>query len=83
MDADRSLSAALCPPSLSDQTHTRTGDIQGGFGRGWGDRSALAEGIIPSVPLEYRASVFDIVTMEGEGCSAARWEEMSRKTRRE
>lgn len=31
----------------------------------------------PSVPAEYRAQVFDIVTVEGEGCSAAGWEEMS------
>lgn len=27
--------------------------------------------------LEHRASVFDIVTVEGEGCSDAGWEEMS------
>lgn len=31
----------------------------------------------PSVSLEHRASLFDIVTVEGEGCSAAGWEEMS------
>lgn len=34
-----------------------------------------------SVAAENHASVFDIVTVEGDGCSAAGWEEMSRGTR--
>lgn len=46
MDADRSLSAALCPPSLGDQTDTDKGDIRGCFGRGWGNKSASDKGTI-------------------------------------
>lgn len=46
---------------------------------GWGDSSAASEGTVSSgSPRGKRASVFDIVTVEGEGCSAAGWEGMSR-----
>lgn len=45
VDADRSLSGALCPPSLGDKTDTNRG-YPWRFGRGWGDISAADEGTI-------------------------------------
>ncbi len=46
MDADRSLSAALCPPSLGDQTDADRGYLRR-FGRGLAGRSAVGEGTNP------------------------------------
>lgn len=64
-------------PSVIRQT--RTGDIRGGFfGEDRETALLLMKVQLPSVPREYRASVFDIVTVEGEGCSDAGREEMSR-----
>lgn len=80
MDADRSLSAALCPPSLGDQTDTDSGYLRW-FVRGLAGRSAVDEGTIPFGFSGILSLVFDIVTVEGEGCSAAGWEEMSWGTR--
>lgn len=68
MDADRSLSAALCPPSLGDQTDTDRGYPRRFFGEDRETALLLMKVQLPSVPREYRASVFDIVTVEGEGC---------------
>lgn len=83
MDADRS--SICCPvpsiPRRSDR-HGRAGGgdprrfLSGGEDRG--GRSALREGTVFPRRLRWntRASAFDIVTVEGEGCSAAGWEEM-------
>ena len=72
------LPCALHPSAIRQ---TRKGDIRGGLGE---DREADLPWMkvhFLSLSLEYRASVFDIVTVEGEGCSAAGWEEISGGTR--
>lgn len=72
------LPCALHPSAIRQ---TRTGGIREGLGE---DRDAdllLMKVQSPSVSLECRAALFDIVTVEGEGCSAAGWEEMSGGTR--
>lgn len=72
------LPCALHPSAIRQ---TRTGDIRGGLGEDRGTDLLLMKVQFPSVSLEYRAALFDIVTVEGEGCSAAGWEEMSGGTR--
>lgn len=76
MDADRSLSAALCSPSLGDQTDTDRGYLRK-IGEDGETVQLLMKVLFPSVSLAYCASVFDIVTVEGEGCLVAGWEEVS------
>lgn len=45
VDAGRSLSGALCPPSTRDKTGTNRGYPRR-FGRAWGDTSAAGEGTV-------------------------------------
>lgn len=64
-------------PSIPRRSQTRTGDIRGAFGEDMETDLLSMKVQFPSLSREYRASVFDIVTVEVEGCLAAGWEEMS------
>lgn len=77
VDADHSVSGAPCPPSLRDQTHTYSGHPRRFAGE---DRESEVRPCRYALRGSFRnacAPPFDIVTVEGEGCSAAGWEEMS------
>lgn len=77
VDADHSVSGAPCPPSLRDQTHTYSGHPRRFAGE---DRESEVRPCRYALRGSFRnrcAPAFDIVTVEGEGCSAAGWEEMS------
>ncbi|KAF3854741.1 hypothetical protein F7725_022796 [Dissostichus mawsoni] len=63
------LPCALHPSAIRQ---TRTGDIRGAFGEDRETDLLSMKVQFPSLSREYRASVFDIVTVEVEG-----WEEMS------
>lgn len=76
MDADRSLSAALCPPSLGDHTDTDGEIFEEVLGEDRDRDLRLMKVRIFAFTGLYGGVVFDIVTVEGEGCSAAGWEEM-------
>lgn len=62
------LPCALYPPATRQ---TRIGDISGRLGRMGRQISCWWRYCFSSVSLEFCASVFDIVTVEGEGCLVA------------